>query len=105
VAFDDSKQKRCQKEKEKGVRPEWRLDKAHNFLGQGFASLRIRGGSEDDLARNPFHLLGRLPKFSLVCDGLLQDRKLGRTKAVGHRLLSDLSRPLISASPRSSYGS
>lgn len=29
---------------------EWHLDKAHNFLGETFASARVGSGSEDDLA-------------------------------------------------------
>jgi hypothetical protein len=32
-----------------GVNPEWRLDKAQNFLGEVLASSRVGSGGEDDL--------------------------------------------------------
>jgi hypothetical protein len=80
-------------------RLEWRLDKAQNFLGQVLASLGIGYGSEDDLARNPFHLLNCLPKFSLVGNGLSHGRKLGLAERDGNGFLIDFSSPLVAASP------
>ena len=57
------------------------------------------------MAGNLFHLPDRVPKFSLILDGLLHRRELLRTQGNGDGLLSDFSSPLVSASPGSSHGS
>ena len=66
-------------------------------------STRIGQGCEEDLTRKLFHLLDRLPKFSLVLDGLLHRRELWLTERNGDGFLSPLSRPLVSASTRGSH--
>jgi len=59
-----------------GVGPEWRLDKAENFLGEGFTASGVRGGSENDLPGNLFHLLDCFPELSFIGHGIAQGLEL-----------------------------
>jgi len=46
----DTVRGKCQASVKASVSPEWPLDKAQSFLGQGFTPAGVRDGFEDDLA-------------------------------------------------------
>ena len=64
----------------------------------------VRGGSEDDLTGQAFHLFDCFPELSLIAHGPPHGRKLVLAEGYGNGFLSDFSGPLVSAAARSGDG-
>src|SRR6266700_6733649 len=79
----------------KGVRTEWHLDKAQNFVAQAFASAGVRPAFKEDSAGDLLHFLDRFPKVAFVFHRLADGFKLLVTYGHGDRFACDFPGPLV----------